>query len=93
MDNHFCWSFQSQRGIYVGLFSHKYFCRLLGKGGGAGLTLIILRVYDQRCAGVQTAASRGAPWVSVLVGHFVQTWPDSECSHTVQFLDSAILRL
>ncbi len=29
----------------------------------------------------------GAPWVSGLVGHFVQTWPDSECSHTVQFLD------
>ncbi len=30
---------------------------------------------------------RGAPWVSGLVGHFVQTWPDSECSHTVQCLD------
>ncbi len=29
---------------------------------------------------------RGAPWVSGLVAHFVQTWPDSECSHTVQFL-------
>ncbi len=28
-----------------------------------------------------------APWVSGLVGHFVQTWPDSECSHTVQCLD------
>ncbi len=25
--------------------------------------------------------------------NFVQTWPDSECSHTVQFLDSAVLRL
>ncbi len=25
-----------------------------------------------------------SPW---LVGHFVQIWPDSECSHTVQFLD------
>ncbi len=24
--------------------------------------------------------------VSGHVGHFVQTWPDSECSHTVQFL-------
>ena len=36
---------------------------------------------------------RGAPWVSGLVGHFVQTWPDSECSHTVHFLDSAVLRL
>ncbi len=31
---------------------------------------------------------RGAPWVSGLVGHFVQTWPDSELlSH------SAVLRL
>ncbi len=29
---------------------------------------------------------RGTPWVSGLVGHFVLTWPDSECSHTVQFL-------
>ncbi len=28
---------------------------------------------------------RGVPWVSGLVGHFVQTCPDSECSHTVQF--------
>ncbi len=25
--------------------------------------------------------------VSGLVGYFVQTWPDSKCSHTVQFLD------
>ncbi len=32
-------------------------------------------------------APRGAPWVSGLVGYFVQTWPDSECSHTVQCLD------
>ncbi len=37
--------------------------------------------------------SRGASWVSGFVGHFFQTWPDSECSHTVQFLDSAVLRL
>ncbi len=34
---------------------------------------------------------RGAPWVSGLVGHFVQTWSDSECSHTVQFLDCSDL--
>ncbi len=34
---------------------------------------------------------RGAPWVSGLVGHFVQTWPDSECSHTVQCLDCSDL--
>ena len=33
----------------------------------------------------------GAPWVLGLVGHFVQTWPDSECSHTVQFLDCSDL--
>ncbi len=33
-------------------------------------------------------APRGAPWVSGLVGHFIQTWPDSELlSH------SAVLRL
>ncbi len=34
---------------------------------------------------------RGAPWVSGHVGHFVQTWPDSECSHTVQCLDCSDL--
>ncbi len=43
--------------------------------------------------GYREQTPRGAPWVSGLVGHFVQTWPDSECSHTVQFLDSAVLRL
>ncbi len=34
---------------------------------------------------------RGPPWVSGLVGHFVQIWPDSECSHTVQCLDCSDL--
>ncbi len=34
---------------------------------------------------------RGPSWVSGLVGHFVQTWPDSECSHTVQCLDCSDL--
>ncbi len=34
---------------------------------------------------------RGPPWVSGVVGHFVQTWPDSECSHTVQYLDCSDL--
>ncbi len=34
---------------------------------------------------------RGAPWVSGLVGHFVQTWPDSECSDTVQCIDCSDL--
>ncbi len=34
---------------------------------------------------------RGPPWVSGLVGHFVQTWPDCECSHTVQYLDCSDL--
>ncbi len=34
---------------------------------------------------------RGVPWVSGLVGHFVQTWLDSKCSHTVQFLDCSDL--
>ncbi len=33
------------------------------------------------------STNRGTPWVSGLVGHFVQTLPDSECSHTVQCLD------
>ncbi len=40
---------------------------------------------------VKFRVTRGAPWVSGLVGHFVQTWPDSECSHTVQFLDCSDL--
>ncbi len=40
-----------------------------------------------RAPGCREQPPRGAPWVSGLVGHFVQTWPDGECSHTVQFLD------
>ncbi len=47
----------------------------------------------QRHVRCREQPSRGAPWVSGLFGHFVQTWPDSECSHTVQFLDSAVLGL
>ncbi len=39
--------------------------------------------------GCREQPPRGAPWVSGLVAHFVQTWPDSECSHTVQFLDGS----
>ncbi len=34
------------------------------------------------------------PWRTLgvrFVGHFVQTWPDSECSHTVQYLDCSDL--
>ncbi len=51
-------------------------------------------VYLSTCLwGCREQPPRGAPWVSGLVEHFVQTWPDSECSHTVQFLDSAVLRL
>ncbi len=37
--------------------------------------------------GCREQPPRGAPWVSGLVGHFVQTWLDKKCSHTVQFLD------
>ncbi len=48
-------------------------------------------LFTHSYAGVQRAASRGAPWVSGLVGHFVQIWPDSECSHTVQCLDCSDL--
>ncbi len=44
-----------------------------------------------RGGGVQRAVFPWRTLVSGLVGHFVQTWPDSECSHTVQFLDSAVL--
>ncbi len=43
---------------------------------------------SQRC---REQPPRGARWVSGLVGHFVQTWPDSECSHTVQCLDCSDL--
>ncbi len=46
-----------------------------------------------RISGCREQPPHGAPWVSGLVGHFVQTWPDCECSHTVQFLDSVVLRL
>ncbi len=41
----------------------------------------------RKMKGCREQPPRGAPWVSGLVGHFVQTWPDSECSHTVQCLD------
>ncbi len=53
----------------------------------------ILRTLTHIASGVERAASdpRGPPWVSGLVGHFVQTWPDSECSHTVQCLDCSDL--
>ncbi len=47
----------------------------------------------QSVMGCREQPPRGAPWVSGLVGHFVQTLPDSECSHKVQFLDSTVLRL
>ncbi len=42
--------------------------------------------------GAESSLPHGAPWVSGL-GHFVQTWPDSECSHTVQGLDCSDLTL
>ncbi len=45
------------------------------------------RVYFIYFMGCREQPPRGAPWVLGLVGHFVQTWPDSECSHTVQCLD------
>ncbi len=41
--------------------------------------------------GCREQPPRGAPWVSGLVGYFVQNWPDSECSHTVQCLDCSDL--
>ncbi len=48
---------------------------------------------SKRLTGCMGAAS---PWRTLGIRscrHFVQTWPDSECSPTVQFLDSAVLRL
>ncbi len=54
---------------------------------------IRVRKEPMHFAGCREQPPRGAPWVSGLVGHFVQTWPDSEWSHTVPFLDSAVLRL
>ncbi len=41
--------------------------------------------------GWREQSTRGPPWVSGLVGHYVQSWPDSECSHTVQCLDCSDL--
>ncbi len=50
--------------------------------------LVFLRgTASRRILGCREQPPLGAPWVSGLVGHFVQTWPDSECSHTVQCLD------
>ncbi len=46
-----------------------------------GTTVIQYTVY------IISLIKSGAPWISGLVGHFVQAWPDSECSHTVQCLD------
>ncbi len=43
--------------------------------------------------GCREQPPRGAPWVSGLVEYFVQTWPDSECSQTVQCLDCSELTL
>ncbi len=51
------------------------------------------QVVSKNTKGCREQPPRGAPWVSGLVGHFVQTYPDSECAHTVQFLDRAVLRL
>ncbi len=52
-----------------------------GHQGPAGIAGVTVRLSKYRC---REQPPRGAPWVSGLVGHFVQTWPDSECSHTVQ---------
>ena len=57
--------------------------------------ILVVMMPSDNTRGVRLMCPRGAwkqsplgvPWVSGLVGHFVQTWSDSECSHTVQFLD------
>ncbi len=55
--------------------------------------ILLWTIFSNTLEGCREQPPRGAPWVSGLVGHFVQTWPDRECSHTVQFLDSAVLTL
>ncbi len=60
------------------------------------VTLIYLAKYAAQApstvtGGCREQPPRGTPWVSGLVGHFVQTWPDSKCSHTVQCLDCSDL--
>ncbi len=69
-----------------------------GREGGAGGKGVVGGIMHVPCTkdlpslgGAWEQPPRGAPWVSALVGHFVQTWPDSECSHTVQFLDCSEL--
>ncbi len=47
--------------------------------------------FTSKFPGRREQPPRGALWVSGLVGHFVETWPDSECSHTVQCLDCSDL--
>ncbi len=70
--------------------SSEHVTRLLGADGDADAMKLQLgvdgdaRVRDPKWVGVDG----GTPWVSGLVGHFVQTWSDSELlSH------SAVLRL
>ncbi len=55
------------------------------------LDISCLNGVDVRYNGCREQPPRSAPWESGLVGHFVQTWPDSECSHTVQCLDCSDL--
>ena len=77
------------------LLSHglSLFASLLSVGFLSGFTTRGVQGVSNGAQGCRERPPRGAPWVSGLVGHFVQTWPDSECSHTVQFLDGAVLRL
>ncbi len=40
--------------------------------------------------GASEQPPHGTPWVLGLVGHFVQTWPDIECSHTAELFDCSL---
>ncbi len=74
------------------------FPEFLSQWSSQGITLfgfleIFLIFFSPLPSGCREQPPRGAPWVSGLVGHFVQTWLDNECSHTVQFSDCRAITL
>ncbi len=76
--------------FYVDIMIKKI--RSYGPDGFLGLLHSLLLMDDTAVvSGWREQPPRGPPWVSGLVGHFVQTWPDSECSHTMQCLDCSDL--
>ncbi len=75
--------------IYGIVWIEKYVCCKTCRSHEQLVMMVtcVLEEVHKECIGVQRAAS---PWrtlgISGLIRHFVQTWPNSECSHTVQFL-------